>query len=93
MPALHIVFDGDGAFADLKNKKPGEVIECTSDVTLAALPGGMESGLPSLYMRFDLPDGRTVLTQTSMALFVNAAVAFSARFPDLGVSLMHGSKN
>ena len=47
---------------------------------VAALDGGMTSGRPSVMLRFGLPDGRTVLAETSMRLFLTAARAFAARY-------------
>jgi ABC-type uncharacterized transport system permease subunit len=42
-------------------------------IEVALLRGGMQSGAPSVTLRLDLPDGRVVLTETSLALFALAA--------------------
>ena len=60
----------------------------------AALDGGMASGKPSVCFRIDLPDGRTVLAETSARLFVMAAAAIVGRWPDVddGTMLAHIEK-
>lgn len=84
MIALDIILDGDRAWPDLKGKiGTDQVIHLGNDarpIGVAALEGGMTSGKPSICFRFDLPDGRTVLAETSLALFVTAARAFVARY-------------
>jgi hypothetical protein len=41
-----------------------------------------ESGKPSVALGFELPDGRWVLAETSLALFLTAAEALRARYGD-----------
>ncbi|MDP9266373.1 MAG: hypothetical protein M3O91_09700 [Chloroflexota bacterium] len=80
---MSIVLDGAGAWPDLIAKRErGEVIHLTEGARLevAALAGGMTSGKPSVAIRVDLPDGRVVVAETSMRLFLAAAVAFHARY-------------
>lgn len=76
MPSMQINLDGDGVWPDLHEK---EVIN-TLVVAVAALGGGMTSGRPSVSFRIDLPDGRVVIAETSMRIFVNAANAFRIRY-------------
>ena len=47
-------------------------------MSVARLAKGMSSGKSSVTFRIDLPDGRTVLGETSLALFQAAARAFRA---------------
>jgi len=51
-------------------------------IAITALKGGMTSGKPSVAIRLDLPDGRTVIAETSLALLLAAADAFRTRFGD-----------
>ncbi len=80
MPMIKIVLDGDGALAD---RDPAKLLELEGPITVSGLPGGMQSGKPSVAFWFDLPDGRTVFAQTSMALFLAAARAFRGRYGDV----------
>jgi uncharacterized protein (UPF0371 family) len=78
MPMLNIKLDGDNCWPDLADKPEGELIE-TQTIEVALLPGGMSSGKASVAIRIDLPDGRTVIAQTSQELFDAAARAFRGR--------------
>lgn len=84
MPQIHILMEGDGAWPDLPGK---DVISLDVDyappIQVAVLDGGMESGLPSVAFRFDLPDGRVVIAQTSARLFCMAASAIQSKYPNL----------
>lgn len=46
-------------------------------LSMAPLLGGMASGGTSVTIRIDLPDGTTILTETSLALLRTAVDAFS----------------
>ena len=82
MPSLRIILDGDGAWPDLTQKANDGLLLQGKWTGIAALPGGMASGRPSVSIRIDLPDGRVVWTETSMRLFLSAARAFTARYGD-----------
>lgn len=77
MPSMNVRLDGDGCWPELPEKhKRGMLIDLMDDGTpiqFALLKKAMKSGKSSVTMRVDLPDGRTVLTQTSMDLFENGA--------------------
>ncbi len=75
MNGIVIKLQGDGAWPDLKGKVGTDQV-----IHLAALSAGMTSGRPSIMLRFDLPDGRTVLAETSLRLLLTAAEAFRARY-------------
>jgi hypothetical protein len=78
MPALIIKLEGDASWPDLASKPDGQIIEI-EHIELALLPGGMSSGKASVAIRLDLPDGRTIIAQTSQELFDAAARAFRGR--------------
>lgn len=83
MIALDIKLGGDGAWPELAEKDArGLLIHLAEGSTLgvAALAGGMSSGRPSVAFKFDLPDGRVVLAETSLRLFLAAADALRARY-------------
>lgn len=84
MSAINTIMRGDGAFADL-SKEPEKAVFVPADspIHVALLDGGMMSGRPSVAIRLDLPDGKSVVAQTSARLFVAAARAIMARHPDL----------
>jgi hypothetical protein len=79
---LSVFADGEesNALADLADKR-----EQVIDVPLQAVIGlteGTEGGKPSVMVRADLPDGRTVIAQTTLALFLAAADVLRARHGD-----------
>jgi hypothetical protein len=79
---IRVNVDGDGAYPDLVGR---EVIHLGNDsppIGITGLEGGMASGAPSVMIRLDLPDGRTVLAETSLKLFLTAAEALMARYGD-----------
>jgi hypothetical protein len=83
MPVIDVRLDGDNCWPDLKAKvEAGRLIHIKGDgppIGLAMLEGGMVSGKPSVALRIDLPDGRTVLAETSVELFLTAAAAVRGR--------------
>lgn len=81
MLSMHIVLQGDGAFADLQ-REHGDPIHLTNEITVAGLEAGMAGGKPSVGFGFVLPNGRWVLAETSLALFLTAADALRARLGD-----------
>jgi hypothetical protein len=78
MPAMKIHMNADGCWPDL----PPRPDEPTEDVEVACMPHGMQSGAPSVFIRINEPDGRVTIAQTSLALFLQAADAFRARYGD-----------
>jgi hypothetical protein len=81
-PYLTLKLDGDGAWPDLVEKRErGELIHVTG-FELGALAAGMGSGLPSIALRIDLPDGRVVIAESSLRLFLTAYEALVIRFGD-----------
>lgn len=87
MPVLRLNMIGDGCWPDLQGKiGTPHVIHLGNGapaIGLAVLEHGLESGLPSITIRIDLPDGRVVLAETTARLFIQAGRAIAARFPGL----------
>lgn len=83
MPVISVNLDGDNAWPELA-RGPSDVVVHLPDVRwrLAALAGGMASGAPSLALRLDLPDGRVVIAETSLAAWIAATCALRGRFPE-----------
>lgn len=79
MLALQVIVDGDGCWSDLKSK---EIIHVTDGLHVAGLAKGMKGGAPSIAIRVDLPDGRVVIAETSLKLFLTAADMLKARYGD-----------
>lgn len=80
MPTLDIYCDGDACWPDLRDN-PDLIALMGPDappIGLALLEGGMASGAASVTFRLTLPDGRTVLTETSLALLEQAVAIFRA---------------
>jgi hypothetical protein len=49
---------------------------------VAVLERGMRSGDPSVALRLDLPDGRILIAQTSVAAWIAATAAMRGAFPE-----------
>lgn len=79
MPGINLQLDGDNCWPELRGKIGTDAVIEANDLAIAFLPHGMTSGEPSLTLRIDLPDGRVVLTQTSLQIFTSAVRAFEAR--------------
>lgn len=77
MVTMNVVLQGDGV---LKDTDPNKIVHLQNTITLASLDNGMASGKPSVAFIFDLPDGRKVLAETSMTLFLSAAKIFSSHY-------------
>lgn len=83
MNIIKVILEGDNCWTDLADKiKDGSVTWLKDGVVLsiAALSKGMASGKPSISIRIDLPDGKVVIAETSMRLFLGAAEAFKAKY-------------
>lgn len=78
MPMLGLVLDGDGAWPDLANNPNVEWVK--EPILIAVLTGGMVSGKHSIAIRLDLPSGKTIVAETSLALFATAARGIRARY-------------
>ena len=78
-PIICLILKGDSAFKDMAGKEEA-IIHLTGPFTVAALERGMRSGNPSLSIRIDLPDGRVVVQETSMRMWLTVARALEAKF-------------
>ena len=78
MIVLSVIVDGGGCWPDLQDKKIIRAI----GLEVAALQGGTKGGSPSVAFRIDLEDGRTVIAETSLKLFLTASDLFRARYGD-----------
>jgi hypothetical protein len=88
MIPMTINLNGDNIWPDLREKKfvhlrGHDGASGESRIQVAVLDGGMKSGLPSVAIRLDLPDGKTVVAETSARLFCTAARAIMAQYPNL----------
>jgi hypothetical protein len=91
MPYMNIILDAENAWPDLKSKPADQVIS-VDNFHVAMLAGGMASGAASVAIRIDLPDGRTVIAQTSQALWDSAARAFRGRLEFLAGQIKGGGR-
>lgn len=83
MPCRMDIRLGDGQWPELLDKmKEGKVIHVAENgvIGVGGLAGGMTSGKPSVVLVIHLPDGRSVMAETSLRLFLMAADALRARF-------------
>lgn len=70
----------DGKWDDLKDEA---IHYADTPLKVIVLDKGMASGRPSVAFRIDLPDGTSVIAETSARLFCTAANAVTAKYPDL----------
>ena len=79
MPTLTIVPHGDGAWPDLADRM-NRIIYLGNDaeIQMVGLSHGTVTGEPSVALRFDLPDGRIVVAETTLRLFLTAADSLKA---------------
>jgi hypothetical protein len=80
---MTITLQGDNAWPDLQGKPIIHLGDGAPMIDVAVLDGGMSSGRPSVALRLELPDGRTVIAETSARLFCSTARIIEARFPHL----------
>lgn len=90
MIGMSIKLDGSG-WPEIKEEDT--IIADGGSIQLSVLPGGMATGLPSVAIRIDLPDGKHLIAQTSARLFVGAAKAIEGRYPTLFVDAPPGRTN
>lgn len=88
MIALTITFVAKGPLTEIEwpELDRRKVIHLGNDsppIKVAVLDVGTSSGLPSIALRVDLPDGKTVIAETTARLFCTAARAIMAKYPDL----------
>jgi hypothetical protein len=92
MPSFDLTFHSNSEgplWPDLASRNQDRLYIVAEDgghgegIKLGVLDGGMASGQPSVALRCDLEDGRTVIIQTSARLFCSAARAIATRYPKL----------
>jgi hypothetical protein len=76
MPTINLHLVADDCWPDLAVKT---VIRPEEPIEMALLQGGMVSGASAVAIRLNLPDGRVVVTETSLALLVTCVRAMVAR--------------
>ncbi len=81
MPMMTVILEGDNAWPDLKDKEFIHLGNEAPAIEVAVLSAGMTSGRPSVGIKIELPDGQTVVAETSALLFCTAAKAIMARYP------------
>lgn len=76
--SLHV--NGEGCWPDLTQQSDKLTwLRCdTGNLSIARLPGGMTSGASSVAIRVNTPDGRVVVVEVSMKLFLSVAQVFAA---------------
>lgn len=85
MPLLTVLLDlNESRFDALAGIADDAVVHLAAETRLevGALPNGMTSGKPSVAFCFPLPDGRVVVAETSLALFLSTADVTRARYGD-----------
>ena len=70
--------DTTGGYDALRGVDPEKIVHLTGAIEVGSLEAGMASGKPSVAFCFRLPDGRVVVAETSLELFVAAARGLAA---------------
>ena len=80
-PVMTIILEGDRAFSqdEIGDKQIIHLSEHSPPIKVALLEGGMASGKASVAFGLDIGDGKFVIAETSLELFLSAARAFEAR--------------
>jgi hypothetical protein len=80
MPILNIICEGDNCWPDLANHPGLHALMGNNSppIGMALLPFGTVSGQPTVCIRINLPDGKVVLTETTLALLDQAVSIFHA---------------
>lgn len=83
MPALTVVLDVEtDGFTSLQDSAPPIHLGEGAQIEIGALRAGMQSGAPSVMFCFQIPDGRPVVAETSMALLLTASEVLKAKYGD-----------
>ena len=72
----------DAPWRDLKENRTSIINVDAGRFELAGMPDEYGEGKSGVAMRIDLADGRTVIVQTTLQLFLNAARILEAKYPD-----------
>lgn len=83
MPVINLKLNGENAWPDLQGKSIIHMGQGAPAIEMALLDNGMESGAPSLAMRFDLPDGKALIVETSAQLYCSIARVIMGKYPEL----------
>lgn len=88
MPVLTVRFEEEtGPILEDLETYPGCTVHHLGNnaepIIVSVLPKGMTSGKPSIMMGFKLPNGDTVIAETSARLFVTAADMIRAKYPEI----------
>jgi hypothetical protein len=80
MTQIVMHLEGDGCWPDLAERRD-DVVHLTEDTPLevALLQAGMQSGKASVAIRFNLPEGKIVIAESSLAVLGSAIKGFEAR--------------
>lgn len=81
MNGIKIIIEGEGCWPDVADKIiAGDLVHLGNGnmIEIAMLKNGTVRGKPSLSIRINLPDGKVVLAETTLDLFLAAARAFEA---------------
>lgn len=70
----------EGKWDDLKEEN---IVFAKNGMQVLVIERGMSSGKPSVAIRLDLPDGKSVVAETSARLFCSAGRMVAAKYPDL----------
>ena len=61
----------------------GEVIHTSKEMKVMVLSKGTANGRPTVMIRFDLPDGKTIVGETTARLFCSAGRMITSKYPNL----------
>ncbi len=94
MPVVTITLDGttsgDHGTRLAQAKASGKLIDASGQhakaIEFVVMPEGMKSGRPSVLIIVEMPDGQTLVTETSALMLVQAGKAIAGCYPGLGLA-------
>ena len=79
---IQVHLEEGGCFKDFRGKEIIHLGNLSPPIRIAALTKGTKGGRVSVAIGLDIGQGRVVLAETTLALFLNAADLLRAKFGD-----------
>lgn len=81
MNRIDVYLNGDNCWSDLSAQREKIIhVNDNGAISLAGLSQGTEAGKPSVALRINLPDGRVVIVETTLALLLTATDVLRTRY-------------
>ena len=88
MPVIDVILE-EGFVSDYETDEIIHIDDTGAAICITALEHGMTSGKASVGIAIPLPDGKVVLAQSSLELFMGAAAVLGAKFDGVECNRVH----